>query len=1198
MAFNRVRRRLSTLGTSSKNRKARATTETRSYSGSTNDNTYFRDENSVEGLNNHPEVIESDKLLTSDEAREALALAPKQNTHSVSAVYSEPARGEFRGHKDRSVPANVTERFPSSPAEPAPSLQVGSTVPIKFPSTATLSRRTAIYVGKPEQIASERQQKERPSDEARQKAEQNYYETTEKAGRSRRRSMLRSVSKDDYLLARGANPRTGIVTPGIHSASSSWEEVELLKQKGILLPSKWRQRGDQWVSLDMGEPTPLPTPPQGPRTHQAGRPRRTPPRLTPGEFNHNSGPRSGHQNPSVPAALFEDVPTPDGIPGKFPISPLRETTGLSAISRPAHRPIVKRKPVGSPAKDDKNDPASIQDIPQDGADTVLRHLFVTQPRSSSAPAARVAEFESPDDVGKSLGKGIPSVPNPSTRGNNLNSQRIEIQEPFLGRKPPGQVKVVPESKTSAPSRSEKELPCLPTSNGQYQSQASNQGFPIKPQTDRSRDGGALKLMGPRGGDPAYPYVRNMRMTIPPRQCHITPSVSTARNIDSSMMSIPTYDNPPSQMQMLPRQMRGVIGGPRPMEQPRSISENLGKADKIFTSAPATMSMNTRIPTHISTLQPRLQGRSHRMALGFEVNTESEMYQYRQERIYPNDSRQRNMNMSSNAPMRLPQGRPRAYSRPPLLDRADAHIRSVPRMSPQRNKQMDYMENQHPWRMTGTSESANSEKSDVSAASTTGSEIDLNLMPSPLRPTVIETDEVAPESSRKHESRSRAQTEVRVSDNRQEDPLSQSSGLTRACSRCHSGFVAGSLRSTGGRSQMSRSNPVTEEEQELSNANHQHLRHEDNATVTKSTAVPKSESTDEVDERDHTACCTECCTKEDCHEGCLGHPSPSIRSFDGSTIIDSDEGLSTPERSSPSISACPRTASSLLKTKLSFIQGLRIRKTLRTRQSPDDGKTIKERYSALDSPPIELDSHPLSPGTFWRGGGAVAAAKRALGAKNAAFSLNASVKEAKRTTSVPRLVIPKIRELRSHNGSEADSWKSARPGTRNTSEASSATAVSSAPRSRNASGQSMLSIEVPHIISNLGTINPAGLLEMLRVPFEAAAMWIQTHPDVQQRLGKGVEMAMEMARTVVETGGTIWEVSYVYSKTGRMRCKASSGVGALVMDCGRSVGYLLVFAAVGVCLGRVLGFVLGLFQGVFCVLRAVGWVLKKLGLGVL
>ena len=112
------------------------------------------------------------------------------------------------------------------------------------------------------------------------------------------------------------------------------------------------------------------------------------------------------------------------------------------------------------------------------------------------------------------------------------------------------------------------------------------------------------------------------------------------------------------------------------------------------------------------------------------------------------------------------------------------------------------------------------------------------------------------------------------------------------------------------------------------------------------------------------------------------------------------------------------------------------------------------------------------------------------------------------------------------------------------------------------------------------------------------MWIHTHPEFKQWLWKGVEKAAVMARTVVETGGTLWEVSYVYSKTGKLRCKAPGGIGRLIMDCGRSVGYLLVFVALAVCVGRVLGFVLGLAQGLLWIVRMMGWLLKRLGLGLL
>jgi hypothetical protein len=292
----------------------------------------------------------------------------------------------------------------------------------------------------------------------------------------------------------------------------------------------------------------------------------------------------------------------------------------------------------------------------------------------------------------------------------------------------------------------------------------------------------------------------------------------------------------------------------------------------------------------------------------------------------------------------------------------------------------------------------------------------------------------------------------------------------------------------------------------------------------------------------------------------------------------------------------------------------MRKTLRTRQSPDNGKTIKERCNALDSPPIELDSHPLSPGSFWGNGqGAVAAAKKAAGARVRAATTPATptvmvassisgsnTKATKRNISPPRLAIPRIREPRSNNASESSnvSVTPRASKSRNVSAASNVSGITSASRSRNVSGASILSIEIPHIFSSLGTINLAGVLEMLRVPFEAAAMWIHTHPEFKQWLWQGVEKAALMARMVVETGGTLWEVSYVYSKTGKLRCKAPGGISRLVVDCGKSVGYLLVFVALAVSVGRVLGFVLGLAQGLLWIVRMVGWLLKRLGLGLL
>jgi hypothetical protein len=76
-----------------------------------------------------------------------------------------------------------------------------------------------------------------------------------------RRRPMRTVSQDDYLLARGANPRTGIVTPG-HSLQGSIDEPETLQARAAAGESKWRQRGDQWISLGIDQPTPTGSPPK------------------------------------------------------------------------------------------------------------------------------------------------------------------------------------------------------------------------------------------------------------------------------------------------------------------------------------------------------------------------------------------------------------------------------------------------------------------------------------------------------------------------------------------------------------------------------------------------------------------------------------------------------------------------------------------------------------------------------------------------------------------------------------------------------------------------------------------------------------------------------------------------------------------------------------------------------------------------
>ncbi|KAL1959733.1 hypothetical protein VTO42DRAFT_1319 [Malbranchea cinnamomea] len=83
---------------------------------------------------------------------------------------------------------------------------------------------------------------------------------TEKEPKERRH--IRTVSHDDYLTVRGANPRTGVVSPSITSSSSRRShDQDRRGEKNKRHPSrKWRLKGNQWVSIEADEGTPLASP--------------------------------------------------------------------------------------------------------------------------------------------------------------------------------------------------------------------------------------------------------------------------------------------------------------------------------------------------------------------------------------------------------------------------------------------------------------------------------------------------------------------------------------------------------------------------------------------------------------------------------------------------------------------------------------------------------------------------------------------------------------------------------------------------------------------------------------------------------------------------------------------------------------------------------------------------------------------------
>jgi len=93
----------------------------------------------------------------------------------------------------------------------------------------------------------------------------------------------------------------------------------------------------------------------------------------------------------------------------------------------------------------------------------------------------------------------------------------------------------------------------------------------------------------------------------------------------------------------------------------------------------------------------------------------------------------------------------------------------------------------------------------------------------------------------------------------------------------------------------------------------------------------------------------------------------------------------------------------------------------------------------------------------------------------------------------------------------------------------------------------------------------------------------------------LERGWQMGQITTTTGWKLWAMVFVYSKTGKLRLNMSRGetAGGFVIDCARSMLYLLVFAAVGVFVLRVLNVVLGVVGIVGWFFKALFWIAKQI-----
>lgn len=265
--------------------------------------------------------------------------------------------------------------------------------------------------------------------------------------RPKRRSHTRTVSHEDVLTGRGANPRTGVVSPSIVSGSSRGED-----SRGDLgnLPGshRWRLKGDQWISIDTREESPTPTrpamenPPRLPDNSSYWRPQRPPNEHIPQKPNA-AVPLSELEDrfvvnmpsarepcpPTMTAQQIEDfqrsISRSPGLSPNGQLSPVHEARG-EPPKMPERRFSILRKAVGSSPS------VSRRKQPDRGHAHPIKTMKPpeqsdTRPSTSPAAIPTQRQYYDPDEVGRDLVGSTYNrqVSNHGERGRNVS------QHPFL-----------------------------------------------------------------------------------------------------------------------------------------------------------------------------------------------------------------------------------------------------------------------------------------------------------------------------------------------------------------------------------------------------------------------------------------------------------------------------------------------------------------------------------------------------------------------------------------------------------------------------------------------------------------------------------------------------------------------------------------------------------------------------------------------
>ncbi|KIX02434.1 uncharacterized protein Z518_08375 [Rhinocladiella mackenziei CBS 650.93] len=999
--------------------------------------------------------------------------------------------------------------------------------------------------------------------------------------------MCRPVNRDDYLLVRGANPRTGVVTPGSRSSSSPIDRGEINRTQGPERQSRWRQRGDQWISLDLGLPTPSSTPPSDKLLEPFPQRLRTPSRLT----DTNNGPSSDErERPSTRHLRMQNPVSIIPPRGTTATSHLRQhSDGIGIYPEMLHddvRPppplntikgdrMIRRKPVGSPpSKGAGSQESQRYQGTNESTGTVLKSPRI----NSSAPdPPNMRSF-----VSNGTDKALPTLPSEPTSP-PLNKNQINATDTsFLGSTLPGRLVDSPNSKISNISSHpmiEKELPCLPTDDGQSPLYHDSTPLPLTAREEEKSNNmqdlpkfQTITLQDPRGGDPSYPFVRTARPmhTYPPTARDNIPRGERA-------MPIPVYDNPPKHLSPLMRMTAPKARGSRSIPPPgmNRFRGDLNPSSNIAI-VPTNISMNrSGIPRPFRPSprpDPWMMNRGrHSLPPRPPPPTISDTFM--------NAGMNMNTDMMMSIP--LPRIRPRGMSRPQMPMRAEG-MNGVPRAEPNHNRpKMVGMESPAVWRPP-----------EIETSRIDHVEQEQNPVPPPLKTRVPEIHEpLIPNEVQTSQTKDRTKEET------------GGSSLMRKCSHCQHEFTDVQPRNTD--SVICTSVQLRDDAEASQGTKRLHPACISHPGLPEERTPPANDEADlkaptsslknnDVDDRDHTNCYPVCCKDEDCHEGCLGHCSPGATPSPAKRIW----GAAYSPSSASEVEGWEGSNSSQSNEKSKSKGFAFVRSALKRSSKKESPKSSQEFSSKAEKltpatgTPTELSAHPQTPATSKRNdqtaqlnGAPAASLTNMESTKRKTSSHGFHKRQGSSSSPVTGVGV-------SSQKSSDDQSDQAASGSRlsDITPAGPATTCSGRSESRNLSDTSDATSEPQ--VPGPGALGGGVIAEVVLVPFEATKMWIRNHPQVIKIGWEILERGWQMGQVIGATGWRLWTVVFVYSKTGKLA--KGETAGGFVIDCARSALYLLVFAAVSVFIIRVLRILLDIARAIGWLFRAIFWVLKHVG----